>query len=173
MLSDLAWQCQLSCTLLLLLLLLLLQAHWSHACGARLAMSPDHPSVAASQSSLNPCWAGTYLVPTVHDIAADLRVSLLPEQPDTSYSRSLGLVHSSRNVGEAPLFLGASAFFALKQVCALACSEASTSARPAVFAAQCRASREQVSQPAMSQAIRCSCLCWAHGRVLQAVILQL
>ena len=54
--------------------------------------------------------AGTYKIPTVNDIPLDLRVTLLRDAP----CARTPLVHSSKAVGEPPLFLGASVFFALK-----------------------------------------------------------
>ena len=54
--------------------------------------------------------AGTYKIPTVNDIPLDLRVTLLRDAP----CAQTPLVHSSKAVGEPPLFLGASVFFALK-----------------------------------------------------------
>lgn len=56
------------------------------------------------------CPAGTYKIPTVNDIPLDLRVTLLRDAP----CAQTPLVHSSKAVGEPPLFLGASVFFALK-----------------------------------------------------------
>ena len=54
--------------------------------------------------------AGTYKIPSVADIPLDLRVHLLRDAP----CAETPLAHSSKAVGEPPLFLGASAFFALK-----------------------------------------------------------
>lgn len=56
------------------------------------------------------CCAGTYKIPTANDIPLDLRVTLLRDAP----CRRTPQVHSSKAVGEPPLFLGASVFFALK-----------------------------------------------------------
>jgi len=53
---------------------------------------------------------GTYKIPTVNDIPLDLRVTLLRDAP----CARTPTVHSSKAVGEPPLFLGASVFFALK-----------------------------------------------------------
>ena len=66
--------------------------------------------------------AGTYKIPTVNDIPLDLRVTLLRDAP----CAQTPLVHSSKAVGEPPLFLGASVFFALK---ARACCAPSGAAR--------------------------------------------
>ncbi|MEW5306011.1 MAG: hypothetical protein WDW36_008516 [Sanguina aurantia] len=52
---------------------------------------------------------GTYKIPTSNDIPIDFRVSLLTDAPNAR------AVHSSKAVGEPPLFLGASVFFALKE----------------------------------------------------------
>ena len=54
--------------------------------------------------------AGTYKIPTANDIPLDLRVTLLRDAPCARTPQ----VHSSKAVGEPPLFLGASVFFALK-----------------------------------------------------------
>ncbi|KAJ2836866.1 hypothetical protein FBU31_001266 [Coemansia sp. 'formosensis'] len=53
---------------------------------------------------------GTYKIPSAMDIPRDFRVELL-EGADTS---SLKTIFSSKGVGEPPLFLGASVFFALR-----------------------------------------------------------
>ncbi|KAJ2900376.1 hypothetical protein IWW38_000543 [Coemansia aciculifera] len=53
---------------------------------------------------------GNYKIPTAMDIARDFRVELL-EGADTS---ALKTIFSSKGVGEPPLFLGASVFFALR-----------------------------------------------------------
>ena len=55
-------------------------------------------------------FAGTYKIPTANDIPLDLRVTLLRDAPCARTPQ----VHSSKAVGEPPLFLGASVFFALK-----------------------------------------------------------
>ena len=65
--------------------------------------------------------AGTYKIPTANDIPLDLRVTLLADAP----CKRTPQAHSSKAVGEPPLFLGASVFFALK---------ARTSALPSHFA---------------------------------------
>ena len=56
------------------------------------------------------CDAGTYKIPTANDIPLDLRVTLLADAP----CKRTPQAHSSKAVGEPPLFLGASVFFALK-----------------------------------------------------------
>ena len=48
-------------------------------------------------------------------------MTLLEDVPGAEVKRPKNLLHSSKNTGEAPLFLGASAFFALKQVQGLSC----------------------------------------------------
>jgi xanthine dehydrogenase/oxidase len=53
---------------------------------------------------------GTYKIPTANDIPLDLRVTLLRDAPCARTPQ----VHSSKAVGEPPLFLGACVFFALK-----------------------------------------------------------
>ncbi|CEL96661.1 unnamed protein product [Vitrella brassicaformis CCMP3155] len=55
---------------------------------------------------------GTYKIPTALDIPRDFRVSLLPNAPSKSST-----IHSSKGVGEPPLFLGSSAYFAIKNAC--------------------------------------------------------
>ncbi|KAJ2538494.1 hypothetical protein IWW35_006203, partial [Coemansia sp. RSA 1878] len=53
---------------------------------------------------------GNYKIPSALDIPRDLRVSLMePEQPN-----ALKTIFSSKGIGEPPLFLGASVFFALR-----------------------------------------------------------
>ena len=54
--------------------------------------------------------AGTYKIPTANDIPVDMRVTLLKDAPNPRTP----LAHSSKAVGEPPLFLGAAVFFALK-----------------------------------------------------------
>jgi xanthine dehydrogenase/oxidase len=53
----------------------------------------------------------TYKIPSAGDIPLDFRVSLL------SNSSNPRAIYSSKGIGEPPLLLGASAFFALKQAC--------------------------------------------------------
>lgn len=53
----------------------------------------------------------TYKIPSFHDVPIDMRVSLLRDAPHS------GTIYSSKAVGEPPLFLSASAFFALKRAC--------------------------------------------------------
>ena len=60
--------------------------------------------------------AGTYKIPTANDIPLDFRVTLLPG----SENEAPRAVHSSKAVGEPPLFLGASVFWALKDAVAAA-----------------------------------------------------
>ena len=59
--------------------------------------------------------AGTYKIPTANDIPLDLRVTLLRDAP----CKRTPQAHSSKAVGEPPLFLGASVFFALKVCCVI------------------------------------------------------
>ena len=51
---------------------------------------------------------GNYKIPGFQDIPIDFRITLLP---DVANPRA---VHSSKAVGEPPLFLGASVYFALR-----------------------------------------------------------
>lgn len=60
---------------------------------------------------------GAYKIPTSNDAPLDFRVVLAD-------STNPFAVHSSRAVGEPPLFLGASAFFAIKDAIAMARTEA-------------------------------------------------
>lgn len=53
-------------------------------------------------------WTGTYKIPTANDIPIDFRVRLLENAGNTR------AVHSSKAVGEPPLLLANSVFFALK-----------------------------------------------------------
>ena len=103
------------------------------------------------------------MIPTAEDIPADLRVTLLEDQPgrfpigaqkphsehqngrSRAKDRPPALVHSSKNSGEPPFFLGASAFFALKQ---------------AVYAARRDAGLPawvQLDSPASTERIRMAC----------------
>ena len=53
----------------------------------------------------------TYKIPSFSDVPIDFRVSLLAN------SANPRAVYSSKGIGEPPLLLGSSAFFALKQAC--------------------------------------------------------
>ena len=66
------------------------------------------PNAALTRHS--PPDAGTYKIPTANDIPVDMRVTLLKDAPNPRTP----LAHSSKAVGEPPLFLGAAVFFALK-----------------------------------------------------------
>lgn len=59
----------------------------------------------------------TYKIPAFKDIPLQLNVHLLPK------SENVGTVHSSKGVGEPPLHLGASVYFAIKNAIAAARSE--------------------------------------------------
>ncbi len=52
---------------------------------------------------------GAYKIPSFNDVPIDFRVSLLQDTPNPL------AVHSSKAVGEPPLFLSASVFFAIQQ----------------------------------------------------------
>ena len=54
------------------------------------------------------CGPGTYKIPSFSDIPANLRVHLLHNAPNER------AVYSSKGIGEPPLFLGSSVFFAIK-----------------------------------------------------------
>ncbi len=49
---------------------------------------------------------GTYKIPSFNDVPLDMRVELLSDAPNPR------AIYSSKAIGEPPLFLGASAFFA-------------------------------------------------------------
>ena len=53
----------------------------------------------------------TYKIPSSNDVPLDMRVSLLSNAPNPR------AIYSSKAIGEPPLFLSASAFFALKYAC--------------------------------------------------------
>ncbi|CAF0786586.1 unnamed protein product [Adineta steineri] len=54
---------------------------------------------------------GTYKIPSFNDVPLDMRVELLSDAPNPL------AIYSSKAIGEPPLFLGASVFFALKNAC--------------------------------------------------------
>ncbi|KAK9802035.1 hypothetical protein WJX73_004069 [Symbiochloris irregularis] len=59
---------------------------------------------------------GAYRLPTAADIPLQLRVTLLdPKSGKQGSVRPQNLIHSSKNVGEPPLFLGCSVYYAVKQ----------------------------------------------------------
>lgn len=96
-------------------------------CKSRHASEPIKSSVCcfdqvtSQTSTLLP--AGSYKIPTASDIPMDLRVTLLDPSIGRGEYQPPNLVHSSKNTGEPPLFLGAAVFFALKQACYAARSE--------------------------------------------------
>jgi xanthine dehydrogenase/oxidase len=57
------------------------------------------------------CGPDTYKIPSSSDVPLDFRVSLL------SNSTNPRAVYSSKGIGEPPILLATSAFFALKQAC--------------------------------------------------------
>ncbi|CAF1173308.1 unnamed protein product [Rotaria sordida] len=57
------------------------------------------------------CGVDTYKIPSFNDVPIDFRVSLLSD------SLNPRAIYSSKGIGEPPLLLGSSAFFALKQAC--------------------------------------------------------
>ena len=61
---------------------------------------------------------GAYKIPSFNDIPIDFRVTLLPDSPNPF------AVHSSKAVGEPPLFLSASVFFAIQEAVLAARREA-------------------------------------------------
>ncbi|KAK9866817.1 hypothetical protein WJX84_005780, partial [Apatococcus fuscideae] len=63
---------------------------------------------------------GTYKIPTAKDIPLDMRVTLLRDSPNIR----LPMVHSSKAIGEPPLFLGATCFFAIKNAISAAREDA-------------------------------------------------
>ena len=62
----------------------------------------------------------TYKIPSFNDIPLDFRVALLEG------SDNPGVVHSSKGVGEPPLFLGSAVFFALRDAIKAARAENGT-----------------------------------------------
>ncbi|SNX84972.1 probable xanthine dehydrogenase [Melanopsichium pennsylvanicum] len=63
---------------------------------------------------------GNYKIPAFLDTPTDMRISFLkvqdPNNPKVAkHNKHLGTIQSSKGIGEPPLFLGASVFFALKQ----------------------------------------------------------
>ncbi|SPO26453.1 probable xanthine dehydrogenase [Ustilago trichophora] len=63
---------------------------------------------------------GNYKIPAFLDTPTDMRISFLkvqdPSNPAVArHNKHLGTIQSSKGIGEPPLFLGASVFFALKQ----------------------------------------------------------
>ncbi|UJR09845.1 hypothetical protein I4U23_014070 [Adineta vaga] len=54
---------------------------------------------------------GTYKIPSFNDVPIDMRIELLSDAPNPK------AIYSSKAIGEPPLLLGASAFFALKNAC--------------------------------------------------------
>ncbi|KAF2203547.1 hypothetical protein GQ43DRAFT_478957 [Delitschia confertaspora ATCC 74209] len=87
----------------------------------------------SSTSQLRTCGTGTYKIPTFSSIPEVFNVSLLrhdtliPLKTSPSHSsqgknpeppkswKSLGTINSSKGIGEPPLFLGATVFFALRE----------------------------------------------------------
>jgi xanthine dehydrogenase/oxidase len=65
---------------------------------------------------------GAYKIPAFDDVPTDLRISLL------KWSANPRAVHSSKAVGEPPLFLGSSVFWAAKRAVQAARQEAGLSA---------------------------------------------
>ncbi|CAF5131558.1 unnamed protein product, partial [Rotaria sp. Silwood1] len=57
------------------------------------------------------CGVDTYKIPSFSDVPIDFRVSLLSD------SLNPRAIYSSKGIGEPPVLLAASAFFALKQAC--------------------------------------------------------
>ena len=66
----------------------------------------SHPWV--KPGKLFTCGPGTYKIPSFNDVPLDMRVYLLKDAPNPF------AVHSSKAVGEPPLFMAACAFFAAK-----------------------------------------------------------
>eukprot|EP01023_Acetabularia_acetabulum_P003690 TRINITY_DN11523_c0_g2_i1.p1 TRINITY_DN11523_c0_g2~~TRINITY_DN11523_c0_g2_i1.p1 ORF type:complete len:409 (+),score=82.78 TRINITY_DN11523_c0_g2_i1:605-1831(+) len=100
---------------------------------------------------------GTYKIPTANDIPIDFRVTLLDNAPNKR------AIHSSKAVGEPPLHLGASVFFALKE---------------AIYSARKEAGLEgwfQLDAPATPERIRMACgddkygLCQGNGKVVPKI----
>ena len=63
---------------------------------------------------------GNYKIPAFLDTPTDMRISFLKVQDPSNpavlkHNKHLGTIQSSKGIGEPPLFLGSSVFFALKQ----------------------------------------------------------
>ncbi len=71
---------------------------------------PVQPAPAPTPTALLPLLAGTYKIPTANDIPIDFQVTLLRNSACAFTPK----VHSSKAVGEPPLFLGSTVFWALK-----------------------------------------------------------
>jgi len=85
---------------------------------------------------------GTYKIPSFNDIPIEFNVSLLKNSPAER------TIHSSKGVGEPPLFLAASVFFAI---------------RNAIIAARSNNSKQDndyftLNVPATSEQIRVNCM---------------
>lgn len=89
----------------------------------------------------------TYKIPGFQDIPKDFRVALLKDTPN---HRST--IHQSKAVGEPPLFLAASVFFAIQDACCAARRSIEISEdehqRPSFF---------QMDSPATAERIRMAC----------------
>eukprot|EP01027_Heterolobosea_sp_BB2_P006788 GEZU01010200.1.p1 GENE.GEZU01010200.1~~GEZU01010200.1.p1 ORF type:complete len:1417 (-),score=493.17 GEZU01010200.1:84-4334(-) len=79
----------------------------------------DHPWV--RPGNLFTRGPGTYKIPSANDVPCDFRVHLLRGAPNYE------AVHSSKAVGEPPLFLASSAFFAIKRAIEAARADAGIS----------------------------------------------
>ncbi len=82
---------------------------------------------------------GAYKIPGFGDTPRDFRVSLLQNNPN------IRAVHSSKGIGEPPLFLGASVMLALKEAVYAARQEAGLSGH------------FELSSPATSERLRMAC----------------
>ena len=79
----------------------------------------EHELVTSQLKTGSDAHTGAYRIPTAADIPLDLRITLLDPDRSPEVRRQVpdNLIHSSKNTGEPPFFLGASVFFALKQAC--------------------------------------------------------
>lgn len=92
---------------------------------------------------------GAYKIPSFNDVPLDMRVYLLKDAPNPR------AVHSSKAVGEPPLFMAASVFFAIKD--AVAAARADNGLGGTWF---------QLHSPATSERIRMAC----HDRFTQPFV---
>ncbi|RKO90329.1 molybdopterin binding aldehyde oxidase/xanthine dehydrogenase, partial [Blyttiomyces helicus] len=99
----------------------------------------EEPLVSPSSGVLLTRGPGLYKIPGFKDVPADFRIHIMKG------SRNVRAVHSSKAVGEPPLFMGASAFFAIRD------------ALKAARAENGLAGYFRLDSPATSERIRMAC----------------
>jgi xanthine dehydrogenase large subunit len=73
-----------------------------------------HPADGSARAGMLATHApSTYKIPTANDLPADFRVALY-RGPDGAHANAMPTVHRSKAVGEPPLLLAFSAFFAIR-----------------------------------------------------------